>query len=273
MVEGCHVAGVLNSREEILQYFPPTRHLSEVASAWNASFNVRCLEILESSTTGRSSGLSLNGSAYWDVNETLLQESTDRSTFRTIPFSFRNMFWALCWELKCRDPLRSYFHAVARLRIKGSLQKKQQTPPAKIYEFLPLSMAPFDLSLCHIRTSNTTLSFLSVQRVGFSLHESRRQLCSGVFSHFALFFPLEGGKKNNPVWGDIWATAGYEVEHQPPPECLESNGRGGGRDIMTCQAASHHTGLPARQRSTTTSVYIIDGMTDGSLGRMRSEQL
>lgn len=48
--------------------------------------------------------------------------------------------------------------------------------------------------------------------------------------------------------------------------------RGGG-DIMTCQAASHHTGLPARQRSTTTSVYIIDGVTDGGLGRMRSEQL
>lgn len=123
------------------------------------------------------------------------------------------------------------------------------------------------LSLCHIRTSNTTLSFPSMQRVGFSLHKSRRQLCSGVFSHFALLFPLEGEKKHMRWY------LGYRRLWGRAPASTRVPGVSGGRDIMTCQAASHHTGLPARQRSTTTSVYIIDGMTNGSLGRMRSEQL
>lgn len=138
------------------------------------------------------------------------------------------MFWALCWELKCRDPWQSYFHAVARLRIKGSLQKKKEKKEnAKMNSYhcqWPHLIACNMLSLCHIRTSNTTLSFPSVQRVGFSLHESRRQLCSWVFSHFRTVLPSWRGKKKQTVWGDFWATAGYEVEHQPPPECLESSG-------------------------------------------------
>lgn len=67
-------------------------------------------------------------------------------------------------------------------------------------------------------------------------------------------------------WGDIWVTAGCEVEHQAPPERLES---AKGKDVMMCQLASHHIWLPARRRSPAKSVYIIDRMKNSNLSLMQ----
>lgn len=67
--------------------------------------------------------------------------------------------------------------------------------------------------------------------------------------------------------GDIWVTAGCEVEHQQtPPERLES---AKGRDVMMCQPTSHHVWLPAMQRSPARSVYIIGRMRNSNLSQMR----
>lgn len=44
-----------------------------------------------------------------------------------------------------------------------------------------------------------------------------------------------------------------------------------GRDVVMCQPASHHTGLPARPRSLAKSVLIMDRMTNSSLSHMRAE--
>ncbi len=77
-------------------------------------------------------------------------------------------------------------------------------------------------------------------------------------------------KKNKKRWGDIWVTAGCEVEHQTPPERLES---ARGRDVMMCQPASHHVWLPARRRSPAKPVYIIDRMKNSNLSQMQSAHL
>lgn len=69
------------------------------------------------------------------------------------------------------------------------------------------------------------------------------------------------------LWGDIWVTAGYEVENQTPP-VLWPSAEGWGGDVRMCQPASHHDRLPARPRSPAKSLLITDGATNGSLSHM-----
>lgn len=76
--------------------------------------------------------------------------------------------------------------------------------------------------------------------------------------------------KKKKRWGDIWLTPGCEVEHQAPPERPQS---AKGRNVMMCQPASRHAWLPARRRSPTRSVYIIDRMKNSNLSRMRPAHL
>lgn len=95
-----------------------------------------------------------------------------------------------------------------------------------------------------------------------------RQPCFCV-SHLMLFFSLSKFKKKKR-WGDIWLTPGCEVEHQAPPERPQS---AKGRNVMMCQPASRHAWLPARRRSPTRSVYIIDRMKNSNLNRMRPAHL
>lgn len=96
-----------------------------------------------------------------------------------------------------------------------------------------------------------------------------RQPCFCV-SHLMLFFSLSKLKKKQKRWGDIWLTPGCEVEHQAPPERPQS---AKGRNVMMCQPASRHAWLPARRRSPTRSVYIIDRMKNSNLSRMRPAHL
>lgn len=95
-----------------------------------------------------------------------------------------------------------------------------------------------------------------------------RQPCFCV-SHLMLFFSLSKLKKKKR-WGDIWLTPGCEVEHQAPPERPQS---AKGRNVMMCQPAFRHAWLPARRRSPTRSVYIIDRMKNSNLSRMRPAHL
>lgn len=162
------------------------------------------------------------------------------------------MLWTLCWELKCRDPLQSYLHAVARLRIKGSLQKKKIIKKsAKIYEFLPLSTANEFSFFFFLPYSHFKHNFIFPQHATgkASLCTSPADDCLPGYFHISRCSSLLKGGKKTKTYEVMFGlpTAGYEVEHQPPPECLESarGGWGVGGDIMTCQAASHHTGLPA----------------------------
>lgn len=166
-----------------------------------------------------------------------------RPSFKRIligpPFVPSHFLSAIC--------LQSYLHAVARLRIKGSLQKKKKNLKKRKNLWIPTTVNGqwvfFFFFFFAIFTLQTRL-YLSpaCNREGFSLHESRRRLCSGVFSHFALFFPLEGGGDTRMRW-----YLGYRRLRGRAPASTRvpgvSAGRGG--DIMTCQAASHHTGLPA----------------------------
>lgn len=122
-------------------------------------------------------------------------------------------------------------------------------------------MTPRDIFSPYLLTSNAALSFPNTQRWS-SLNMTPAYDCVSVFHISCCSFPL-----SKTQWGDIWVTAGCEVEHQAPPERPES---ARGRDVMMCQPASHHVWLPARQRSPAKSVYIIDRMKNSNLSQMQS---
>lgn len=62
--------------------------------------------------------------------------------------------------------------------------------------------------------------------------------CSCAFTSHAV---LPSVRK---LWGDIWVTAGYEVENQNPPECRPS--AGGGTSSVSARVTSHWTPSEAK---------------------------
>lgn len=178
------------------------------------------------------------------------------------------MFWIVQLELNCWNASHASFMLLDIVMSKRSMQREPE-----IYLFLQ-EQTQFSFGTCNthvafnsrcLHTWNTASSFPWHSEVEVFKYTACRRLCFCV-SHLILFFPLSKKKKR----GDIWVTAGCEVEHQTLPECLES---ARGRDVMMCQPTSHHVWLPARRRSPAKSVYIIDRMKNSNLSQMQSAHL
>lgn len=170
------------------------------------------------------------------------------------PASFWNPFWMLYSVLERQDPSQSYYLKCSRTSVNKSPKKYEFSATAN--DIIWLNVMCW---VCALFTLQTQL-YLSPTCNHRLLCTSPADCCVLGYFLVSRCSSLLKGKKRCMRW-----YLGYRRLRGRAPASTRVPAVSRGGDIMICQAESHHTRLPARQRSTTASVYVIDGKTSGNL--------